>query len=165
MEIKELPLEGLQKSVLSRIVIVYNDLKEHPQKTIVLNCPGETPEEQLKNYVSTLTDEEKKQFNKEMLNHLKEETLTECKLMLIINYLDALLIEERTNKISIHHNYQHKQNEIEKFKSDNKQTLTKIKKARNKVYSHRDPDWLKEVQKIGYHEIEKCIVFLKNLFE
>ena len=158
------PLIVLQTSALSRINFVYNDLKSNPPVIMVSAVLGKDKKESVKNYLS-LDLTQQKQFSKELFLYLQRESLTESKIMLIINYIHALLIKTRTNKISIHHNFQHKQVIIDKFEKDNAEILTKIKKVRNKVYSHLDPNWLEDVKNIPFEEIEICINFLNKLFD
>ena len=64
--------------------------------------------------------------------------------------------------------YYTKEQQLEKlkqFEKDNAEILTKIKKVRNKVYSHLDPNWLEDVKNIPFEEIEICINFLNKLFD
>lgn len=92
-------------------------------------------------------------------------TLVESKVMLIINYLAALLLKGRNNKVSIHHNHQNDMELIEVFEEENKETLTKLKKARNTVYSHMDPKQASSGENITFVELEKCINFLNDLLK
>ena len=157
------PLIVLQTSALSRINFAYYELKKNPPLKLVLDSVGNTDEEKFINYVSSLTSIELENFKKDMFNYLKNETTTQSRMMLITNYLYALLVKGRNNKISIHNNFENRKEEIEKFLEENKDTIDKLKTIRDKVYSHIDLDWLDYVKNISFEEIETCINFLNSI--
>ena len=99
-----------------------------------------------------------------MFAYLLEESLTESKIILIINFLYALLFKDaKHNKISIYENYQDRLADIQKFRKDNKTILENIKTARDKTCAHIDLHWEKELKSISFNEIEVCIKFLNDL--
>ncbi len=158
-------MKRLQVAALSRINFVFYDLKKNPPVNFVPDAPGDSIEEKLNNFLSTLSPRERNEFNKEMFHYLGRESLTESKFMLIINYLYALLFRDpRHNQISIYENFQDRIEEIEAFKRANRNTLNKIKTARNKFYAHIDLNWMQHAEGIQFEEIETCIQFLNGLF-
>jgi len=50
-----------------------------------------------------------------LYNYLKHESLVEAQIMLIVNYLVALLINSQNNKISIYKNFKNKMDDIQLF--------------------------------------------------
>lgn len=155
----------LQTSALSRINFAYYELMKNPPLNLVLDSVGNTDEEKIINYVSSLTSIELDNFNKDMFNYFKNETTTQSRMMLITNYLYALLVKSKNNKISIHNNFESRKEEIEKFLEVNKETIDKLTTIRNKIYSHIDLDWLKVAKNISFEEIRICIAFLNSMLD
>lgn len=157
-------IKVLQISILSKINFAYYDLRQNPSLKLVLDSNGNNEEEKFRNYVSSLNNDELLEFRKTMFKYLKNETIAQSRMMLIINYLYALLVDGNNNKISIYKNFQDKLEDIKNFENRNKEITDKIKTVRDKVFSHIDANWLECVKNISFEEIETCINFLNNLF-
>ena len=92
----------------------------------------------MENY-GELSSTEKNRYVYETVAYLRYSTSVESRIMLMINYLVALLGKGSSNKISIHHNFQDKKDSINSFERENKDIIKKLKAARNTVYAHMDP--------------------------
>lgn len=75
-----------------------------------------------------------------------------------------LHIQPRNNNISIHKNFTNEKQKIDDFESKNNDLLTRLKTARDKLYSHIDLDWQIATKNISFDEFEICINFLNDLF-
>lgn len=95
---------------------------------------------------------------------LKFDALTESKKMLIVNYLYALLVKTKNNKISIQNSPGLDQKTISEFVKTQWEILEKIKIVRDKIYAHIDLDWASVAKNISNEEIECCISFLDKIF-
>ncbi len=157
-------IDILQANAINKINFVYNDLKIHPQVKMTFDVPGENMAEKFNYYLSMLTCDEKEDFRKDLREYLRYDAITESKMMLIINYLFALLANGKNNQISIYNNSRLNQANIKQFAQNNSDIINKIKTVRDKVYAHMDLDWLNYVKAIEYEEIERCINFLNDLF-
>lgn len=156
-------MKVLQMSALSRINFVYENLKNNPPMQMIL--PIDTKDSnQIKEYLYLSKYLLPYEEQKKIFLYLQNESLTESKVMLIINYLYALLIKGNNNKISIHKNFCNKVEEIKNFEENNKDILDKIKIVRDKFYSHIDLDFPQYLEKISFKEIEICVDFLNKLF-
>lgn len=103
---------------------------------------------------------EKNRYVYETVAYLRYSTSVESRIMLIINYLVALLGKGSSNKISIHHNFQDKKDSINSFEKENKDIIKKLKSARNTVYAHMDSRQSDSKECITFEEFERCISFL-----
>ena len=158
-------IKTLQISALSRINFCFKELKNSPPLKWINDVVDEgSLELSIQNY-KNLTRAEQASFKKTLYEFLDRQSTTEARIMLIINYLSALLIEGRNNQISIHKNFENKMQEIRNFETENKDTLHNLKAARDKLYAHIDLDWQKYAKSITFDEFECCIKFLNDLFD
>ena len=157
-------LEILQVNAISQLNFVYGDLKAHPPRELKIVAPGDNNLEKLSNMLSMMNEQERLSFHQECQEHLRQESLSESKKMLIVNYLYALLVNSRNNQISIYKNRDLNRSAIDQFAQENVSTIEKIKMVRDKVYAHLDLDWLNHTETIEYFEIEACLSFLNELF-
>lgn len=158
-------IKTLQISALSRINFCYKELKNNPPLKWINDVVDEgSLEISIQNY-KNLTLAEQASFKKRLYEFLDRQSTTEARIMLMINYLSALLIEGRNNQISIHKNCGNKMQEIRNFETENKDILHNLKLARDKLYAHIDLDWQKYAKSITFDEFECCIKFLNDLFD
>lgn len=158
-------IKTLQISALSRINFCFKELKNNPPLKWINDVVDEgSLELSIQNY-KNLTRAEQASFKKTLYEFLDRQSTTEARIMLIINYLSALLIEGRNNQISIHKNFENKMQEIRNFETENKDTLHNLKSARDKLYAHIDLDWQKYAKSITFDEFECCTKFLNDLFD
>ena len=100
----------------------------------------------------------------EQENYLKYETKCECYRMLVFNYLVALIGYKKNDKCSIyHHPPKGKEQLVKDFVDNNKDVIDKIYISRDKVYSHFDEDFAKEIKRIEYDEVKKIIDFIYSV--
>lgn len=158
-------MKGMQLSTLSRINFCFQKLKDNPPIQWTNNVIDTNSLEKTIQNFANLTSQQQRTFQKKLYWYLDKESTTEARIMLIINYLSALLIKGKNNKISIHRNFTDKIQEIEKFEMDNKDLLHHLNVARDKLYAHIDLDWQTCTKDITFDEFETCINFLNELFD
>lgn len=156
-------IRELQMSALSKINFCFYELKKFPplqwENDIINNESLEKTKEKYKKLNFT----QQSSFSKTLFTYLDRESTTEARIMLIINYLFALLIKHKHNGISVHQNFNSKQ--IEEFSKSNSDLLARLTNARNKLYSHIDLNYLDYAKGITFDEFQKCIDFLNELFD
>ncbi len=158
-------MKKMQISALSRINFCFKELKENPPRQWINDVIDANSLEKTKQNYMKLTSQQQNAFKKNLHSYLGKESTTEARIMLIINYLSALLIKGRNNQISIHRNSTDKMQEIEKFEAKNKDLLNRLSTARDKLYAHIDLDWQTYTRAITFDEFEICINFLNELFD
>lgn len=158
-------IKELQISALSRINFCFYELRNYPPMdwiNSVINKDSVTSSKE--NYLK-MNKQQQRMFNKDLFKYLDRESTTEARMMLIINYLAALLLKGSNNQISIHNNFSDKIEEIKKFEKENSDLYLRIKIARDKFYAHIDLNWITVVKEISFNELQKCIDFLNKLFD
>lgn len=158
-------MKAAQISALSRINFCFRKLKDEPPLQWINNVININSIEKTRQNYMELTLQQKIGFKEELYLYLDKESTTEARVMLIINYLSALLIRGRNNHISIHRNFTDKMQKIEKFEDEKKELLDRLKTARDKLYAHIDLDWQTYARGITFDEFEICIKFLNDLFD
>lgn len=159
---EENKIRALQISALSRINYCFYELKKNPPLEWINNVIDKESISNTRENFSKMNMLQQAMFSKELFNYLDRESTTEARIMLIINYLFALLIKSSNNRISIHKNFDI--DKINKFTEENSDLINRLKRARNKLYAHIDLDWIHFAKGITFDEIQKCIDFLNNLF-
>jgi len=162
-DMSESTIKEMQTSALCRINFCFKKLKETPPllwKNDVID--NESIEISRKNY-RNLSPDKQAAFNKIWYQYMDRESTTEARVMLIVNYLSALLIKGKNNQISIHRNFADKMPEIQEFETNNKELLLRLQAARDKLYAHIDLDWKKYAKEITFDEFQICIDFLNKL--
>lgn len=157
-------IKKLQTSALSRVTFCFKALKKNPPLQWTNDVIGNNIEDTKQNY-KNLALQQKRKFTKTLYYYLYRESTTEARIMLIINYLSALLIKGKNNQISIHKNFTDRIQEIEEFEKTNKDLLNRLKIARDKFYAHIDLDWQSYTKSITFDEFEICINYLNQLFD
>ena len=159
----EKDIKELQVSALSRINFCFYELKKLPPQQWENGIINNKSLEKTRENFSKLSAAQKETFSQELFIYLDRESTAEARIMLIINYLNALLIEGKTNNISIHKNFNSEK--INKFTEENKDLLNRLKTARDKFYAHIDLDWKDYAKGITFDEFQKCINFLNDLYD
>lgn len=157
-------VKELQLSALSRINFCFFELKKNPPLSWENNILDNESMDNTKNNYFSLNANQQELFNVQLFNYLDRESTTESRIMLLINYLEALLIKGKNNNISIHKSFENYNSEIEEFENQNRDLLNRIKTARDKLYAHIDLDWSSYAKGITFEELEICINFLNKLF-
>lgn len=155
-------IKSLQISILSRINFCFFELKKVPPLQWMNGIINVDSIEITKENFFRLDENQQLNFKNQLFAYLDRESTTEARLMLIINYLSALLMKGRNNKISIYKNFGDSER-VTEFAENNKNLLEQLKNARDKLYSHVDPDWREYAKVITFDEFERCIKFLNDL--
>ena len=158
-------IKELQISALSRINFCFEELQKNPPINWKNNVIDSNSVENTKRNFENLSLQQQIVFKNELEQYLKRESTTEARMMLVINYLFALLKKGPNNRISIHKNFPDKMQEITTFETENKDLLDRLADARKKMYAHIDPDWKQYTKNISFDEFKICIDFLNKLFE
>lgn len=153
-------INELQISALSRINFCFYELKKNPPREMINAIIDKNSINNSKENYINLSNIQQKQLRRELFKYLDKESTTEARIMLVINYLSALLLEGKNNKISIHNNFDMQNEDIQLFYNDNKNIINKIKTARDKYYAHIDIDWQNYAKDILFDEFEICINYL-----
>ena len=155
----------LQTSALSRVTFCFKALKKNPPlewEDNVLDV--DSIENTIQNF-RNLAPQKQDEFKEDLYQYLDGESTKEAQIMLIINYLSALLIKGKNNQISIHKKFTDRIQEIEEFEKTNKDLLNRLKIARDKFYAHIDLDWQSYAKSITFDEFEICINYLNQFFD
>lgn len=160
IEIKE-----AQISALIKINFCFNKLKQNPPLKWINEVVDNDSLENTKRNFANLTSQQQTAFRNDWYWYLDRESTSEARMMLIINYLSALLKKGKNNKISIYKNFADKKQQIEKFEEENRDLLNRINMVRDKLYAHIDLNWQIYVKSITFDEFEICIGFLNELFD
>lgn len=155
------PLKDQQISALGKINFCYNTLKQYPPFGWKHDAIDENSIENTKANLAKLTPDQHQQFLFERDFYFCFNSITHALMMLLVNYLFALLIDIKNNKISIHKN--HATEEITPFIENNKDLLHRLRLARNKLFAHIDLDWQTTTKNISLDEFKICIDFLNSL--
>lgn len=158
-------LQKMQKSVLSRIYYCFCTFKQNPIQKWENNLVDENDSNKSISNIQKLSSEEQAAFNKTLYLYVSKQAVTQALLMLVINYLTALLIKGRNNQISIHHNKSIDPECIEKFESEHIDLLKRIKDFRDKYYAHVDLNWQDILKYVSFDELETCINFLIKILD
>ena len=155
----------LQISALSRINFCFYELKKNPPRIWVNNVIDSNSLEKTGENYNRLGFIQQTLFNHDLFEYLNKESTTEARIMLIINYLYALLVKSKNNQISIHINHKDYEKEIEMFEKKNGEIISRIKTARDKLYAHIDLNWQEFAKQISFKDIESCIEFLNKILD